>query len=423
MKKVLIISEIFAPENTIAAIRVTKIAKYLALNGYQIDVLTRKKKAQRRDRLLEYDLRYINNIFYNENSTLFSWIDVLYQKIDGRLSRIFKHWKRFSIACNIRFIMLELYQQEYAFRAKKIKPKFYDIVFSSFGPISGHLIAISLKKKFRDILWIADFRDPMLSNYAGITRTLKNYVKRQWNLIIHKADHVTGATFQSINLSESNTMHVLFNGFDYDDCKYINNKYEQNNNKLIFTYTGLIYEERARMLPVFFKIISEIIDERIIAKENIEINCAGGYSRYFFSSADKYGLADIIIDHGLIERIESLKLQKHSDFLMHLTWNKEDDQDVFTGKLFEQLMLNRPILSFIAGERKKSTVKELIHNARVGICYQESNHETDYILMKNFIITYINSDRINFLSPNNEVLKKFDWKNNIKNLTTIIEGA
>jgi hypothetical protein len=422
MKKVLIISEIFAPQNSIAAIRLTKIAKYLSLAGYDIDVLTRIKTNTKTDRLLAHDLKYVNNIFFNDNSKLFSLIYLIYRKIDGKLSRIFSFWETSIIAYCLRFIMLELYQIEYSFRAQKLLKKIYNIVFSSFGPISGHLIAYKLKKKYPNIRWIADFRDPIFSR-IGKPWKFKKYINKQWNMIIEKSDHVTGSTPQSILHSGYKRFHVLFNGFDKEDCFNITSEKRVKNDKLVFTYAGLIYKERARMIPVLFKIISELITEKIILKDKIQINCAGGYYQYFFAHAKEFELTNILVDYGVLERIDSLKLQKQSDFLLHLTWNTEDDQDVFTGKLFECFMLNRVILSFISGTRKESAVKELIHNARVGCCYQESHHETDYFLMKNFIISYIKStDRERFYSQNNEIIEQYNWKNNIHNLINIIEG-
>ena len=45
-QKVLLVCNYFAPDHTIAAVRTSKIAKYLKENGYEIEVLTEKKMGE-----------------------------------------------------------------------------------------------------------------------------------------------------------------------------------------------------------------------------------------------------------------------------------------------------------------------------------------------------------------------------------------
>lgn len=40
MKKILIACSIFAPDNEIASVKTTKIAKYLLKSGYDVEVIT-----------------------------------------------------------------------------------------------------------------------------------------------------------------------------------------------------------------------------------------------------------------------------------------------------------------------------------------------------------------------------------------------
>lgn len=69
MKNILIISEYFAPENIIAAIRPTKLAKYLKKTGkYHITVLTTIKTSKTRDSILENDLQFVDDLI-NVNGT------------------------------------------------------------------------------------------------------------------------------------------------------------------------------------------------------------------------------------------------------------------------------------------------------------------------------------------------------------------
>ena len=52
-KKILFICNYFAPDNTIAAVRTSKLAKYLQQNGYEVEVITEKKNAELEDEILK----------------------------------------------------------------------------------------------------------------------------------------------------------------------------------------------------------------------------------------------------------------------------------------------------------------------------------------------------------------------------------
>ena len=67
--KVLLICNYFAPDHTIGAVRTSKLAKYLRNSGYEVEVLTEKKKGEE-DELLKNDIKGIP-IYYTENSKRF----------------------------------------------------------------------------------------------------------------------------------------------------------------------------------------------------------------------------------------------------------------------------------------------------------------------------------------------------------------
>ena len=61
MKKILIVSYLFAPYNTIGAIRPTKIAKYLTVQGVSVDVITGLPK-NNIDEKLKNDIKNVNKV-------------------------------------------------------------------------------------------------------------------------------------------------------------------------------------------------------------------------------------------------------------------------------------------------------------------------------------------------------------------------
>ena len=52
-KNILLICNYFAPDNTIAAVRTSKLAKYLRQSGYEVQVIAEKKDTAAEDEILK----------------------------------------------------------------------------------------------------------------------------------------------------------------------------------------------------------------------------------------------------------------------------------------------------------------------------------------------------------------------------------
>ena len=70
MEKVLLVCNYFAPDNTIAAIRLSKFAKYLMEYGIKVDCITEKKENYPEDKLLKDDVHGVHTV-YASNSKIF----------------------------------------------------------------------------------------------------------------------------------------------------------------------------------------------------------------------------------------------------------------------------------------------------------------------------------------------------------------
>ncbi|MEH7255748.1 hypothetical protein V7111_26940, partial [Neobacillus niacini] len=71
MKKILIVSYLFAPENAIGAIRPTKIAKFLSEKAYDITVITSSNKLKH-DSMLEKDLSKLKKVIEVDHSEFYT---------------------------------------------------------------------------------------------------------------------------------------------------------------------------------------------------------------------------------------------------------------------------------------------------------------------------------------------------------------
>jgi hypothetical protein len=435
VKKILIISDFFAPDNEIAAVRLTKIGKYLALSGYTVDVLKRGKSGRKEDPLLKKDLQYFNKIYENCNNGIFVF---LYKKFLGGNNQnntgntVKTKWRLIKKITIVKLIkdalfcfIIDIININYYFTAisrKDIQFKDYDFVLSSYGPKSSHLLGTFIKKKYRNIIWVADFRDSM--NSIVTSKIFRAYNKFHEKKILKNADIITVVSSGCFSLSSSK-IHLIPNGFDEDD--YPKQKEKQSlivTDKYIYSYTGDMYGGK-RDMRIFFQILKELMDKQIIKRENIEIRYLGKTANYFFEQASDFSLKDIIKNYGFVSREESIIVQKESNALLLASWNDNHNQGIITGKIYEYLMAERPILCFISGNIANSELKKMIKEFDAGYCYEEANAMADYCIMKNYIkeliINWQEGKKIKF-SPNVTYIGQYNYRISCKKLIKLIEA-
>ena len=66
-KKLLLVCNYFAPENTIAAVRLSNLARYMIKMGYEVTILTEKKEYRLADETLTEDID-MSAVMYADNS-------------------------------------------------------------------------------------------------------------------------------------------------------------------------------------------------------------------------------------------------------------------------------------------------------------------------------------------------------------------
>ena len=185
------------------------------------------------------------------------------------------------------------------------------------------------------------------------------------------------------------------------------------NDKFTLSYLGRLYPSNQDLAPLF-SVIRELMNEKQIDSQRIQIFYAGPSRNNFHFQADKFQLSGIIISNDSIPRIESLRKQLESHLLFLATWNNVGEEGVITGKFLEYMMMDKPIVALVAGSLGDSTVKSMMLKGNLGVCYEEANKASDYALLKNYILKqynhFINNESLDFY-PNQEFIQKFNYKN------------
>lgn len=408
MKKILIISDAFHPTNVIGAIRPTKIAKKLLENGYKVDVYTR-----------------YNTDPANLCTNLYAFESLQSNQQPTKTKRIkIKGLNRLKILYNT-ILHIRKSRSMYIKFKKWLEDKEnnkYDIVFSTYMPISSIWCGMYYKKKNPQVKWICDFRDPMVTVFTPLL--LFPYINYLQNKACRLADIVTTVSngyFQRIVGNKYNKKsYMIPNGYDVDDIKITQNKAIDN---FTITYAGVLYGGKRDLSPLL-KAISQLIDEGIIDENKISINYAGSDFEVLKLQSEKYNIAHIIHNQGLLPRDKCLQLQQSSHFLILSTWNEKNETGVFPGKFLEYMLIKAPIISIVDGNVGNSEVTSVINEGSLGVSYEAINDQQDFPKLKNYIkkqyLNFITGKPIDF-SPNNDVLQRYNYNTIIKQIIDIIE--
>ena len=390
-KRLLIISYYFAPQNVIGAVRPTKLAKYLVRMGHEVTVIAGGGLDGKVDPTLERDLQELKDVHQlNEWSPLRDWyirkasqasapaapavsapaeaaepsalkklimraVDAVYVYLDWFADRNFR-----------RMAMREI---------KKLNGT-YDAVFSSYAPISVHEVARKVKKRGIARKWIADFRDELSLPF----RCQEGFGKRCLQMLRREADilsAVSQGTLEAMQLDD--TGRVLYNGFDREDLPQM--QPGQADGLLRLVYCGQFNMGRRgvsdRDLTPAFRALAQLVEEGLIRKEEIRLVYAGTEGALMRQYAATCGLEECVEDHGLVSRRESIRLQKEADILLLASWHSAAQRGILTGKMFEYMMMDKPIICCMNGDLPNSAVRQVMEETGIGFCREEASAAQD----------------------------------------------
>lgn len=414
--KILIISYYFSPGNVIGAVRASKIAKYIEKDGYDVSVICGEDNKLlfmpekiKIDGTLVSDTERINKTIISHSSAY------------KRISNLLKIFTKNIVAnnkCNIvggtkkssfnsslkkyaksiihffTFVVSLLQDYDFYLRYKRHHKLYgsldYDVIFSTYGPLSSHMVAKFLKKRSNsEIIWVADFRDPIAQPTNGwLEYKINKYFERKFCLV---ADVVTAVSKGYLNQIAKNSKvkqkYVITNGYDDDD--FIKSSNLTKDTFFSFVYTGTTYGGRRDLRPIF-KIIRELIDEKKIDIKWLKFRYAGPDQNIVYRLASEYELTDILDCYDFIPRIEALKLQAKSKILIVSTWNESQHTGVLPGKFLEYFMFKKPIIAIVNGSEKNSEIGEIIDEYKLGVCYEAINQDKNYMTLKEYIVSQYN---------------------------------
>lgn len=397
-KKVLFIAHIFPPSGGSGIQRSLKFVKYLREFGWEPIVVTvgntkynlkdetmiseipEEVEVIRIDERVNIDSDYVNKLVQiylgvvNDNGLMEKYINEL-NKSQEHLSRLLIQPDAYILWATEVLDKID----------DKVDFEEIDMVYTTSGPYSDHIIGYYLKQKYNKP-WVADFRDEWTNNpYVNYDRSSIsykiNYVME--NNIVNKADSIIAVTptsklnYEKIFCLEANKAHEITNGYDEEDFNNLISKKEKND-KFTIVHNGLLY--MIRTPETFLKAITNLIKNGKINKSKINvlfplIENEEKWKEYIMDN----DLVDVVKITGYLNHKESLDLATNSDLLLLIIGSGVENRSVYTGKVFEYLRLCKPILSL---SPKESLVEKLIDKTNRGKNFEFDDIQgiEDYIL-------------------------------------------
>lgn len=291
-----------------------------------------------------------------------------------------------------------------------IESKKISHIITTSPPHSTQLIGLKLKKKFPEIKWIADLRDPWTDIYyykQFYPTYISKMLDRSFEIdVLKSADQIitVGKSLKDLFVSKvpeiDSKIEVITNGFDEDDFKdAINVKPE----RFTISYIGTLSESYPveGLLSSFEKLksegkdflfrlvgtVSSVQKEKILKKIDIE--------RVQFIH---------YVDHN-----EAISFMMSSSVLLLIIPDHHSNRSILTGKLFEYLASGKPVLCLGPAD---GDAAEIIAEAGVGktFAYNDFNSIAAYLLELTNVIK----------NPPDNKIKKFSRTELTRHLTSIL---
>ncbi|GAA0758155.1 hypothetical protein [Clostridium sartagoforme] len=304
-------------------------------------------------------------------------------------------------------------------RNRILKENEIDIIYSTSSPYTDHLIALEIKKQTKK-KWVADFRDPWIGNDIIMGGYSKKRIEKEKRLeceVITLADVV-------INVTESITdMYVkrypefkdkfitITNGFDSNDKKNIK---VIKNEKFQINYSGiLISSQNPEDVIIALENIASRDDE---FREDLEVNFTGNIDEEIKAKIRQSKLSDKININSYIEHDKILNVMANSNINLLILPNDEQSKGIYTGKIFDYILVERPILGIMPTD---GVAAKLINTNNIGLA---TNHG-DVVEIESFILSEYKKFKNGYNLNNNSITKcsQFDRVNLAKQLADVFD--
>lgn len=294
-------------------------------------------------------------------------------------------------------------------------------VITTSPPHSVQLTGLKLKKKYNDLFWIADLRDPWTDiyyynefNHLPFARNRDAKFEKE---VLIKADRIITVSNDLKRLFSSKSSEIaaskiftIPNGFDEEDFKI---KSRNPGNDFIITYTGTMADSYYPQM--FFHSLKSI--SGLHPDINFRLRFIGNPSASLIEYAKGISLSEIIEVIPTVSHDESVSYLLSSTALLLVIPEIKNDKGIITGKLFEYLAARKPIICIGPPD---GDAAEIISECKAGKTFGRNMNPEIENYLNELIAEWKNNKN---LIIENENFKKYSRYNQAKELAGIIKKS
>lgn len=286
-------------------------------------------------------------------------------------------------------------------------------VYTSFRPMSDHVIGWQLKKKFPELMWVADFRDLPADPH------FKHLYAQSWHRFMYTKIFRTADCLTTVSHGLAKALHayhhklVVTRNFlpeDFQKPTPVPTEF------FSIVYTGSMFLDFRNPLPLF-RVLQKLVNEGKVNKEKLRVHYAGKDADLWTSLSKKFNLTSVFVDHGFLDPEKTRTLQRMACINVLLTTASTELEGVLTGKMIEYIEAGSPVLGIVKGAVDKE-LKEIISGINGGIVV--SDKQSEEMKIEAFIISEYQQWEITGMNAktmdHDRIIDQFSYENALEKL-------
>jgi glycosyltransferase involved in cell wall biosynthesis len=223
------------------------------------------------------------------------------------------------------------------------------LVITNGPPHSTHFVGLRLKK-YCNIHWLADFRDPWTDLHYNKFLYRTNWAKRKdarlEKEILSKADSILtiGPSMKKHLILKGNIVaskiNFIYNGYDEDDFKNI--EPSERSDHFTISHIGMLSDSQP--ITSFLYAIKSFYDNKHPICKYLKLRLIGNVSPEIIKEIKRV-VPELLIEHiGYVQKKEAISYMFSSDLLFNSLAEMENSELLISGKLMEYIAAKKPIL-------------------------------------------------------------------------------
>lgn len=377
LKKVLIITYYWPPSGGAGVQRWLKFVKYLRDFGFEPVVFTPSNPEMPvEDPSLAQDIPpgidIIQRPIWEPYSWYKRWVGVKpTEKINtGFLSESDKPKKTESIGVWVRgnFFIPDArcfwIKPSSQYLSNYLKDHPVDLIVSTGPPHSMHRIALHVSQNL-DIPWVADFRDPWTNidfyDQLMLTAWADKKHRKQELEVIRKAHFVTTVTQEDAeDFKNKGAAHTLCITNGYDDEFNSDTAVDQG-----FTLVHVGSIPPARNHEILWRAIQKLNQKYPSFAKHFKLKLIGKTDISVRKSIQQFGIESLCDLVEYMPHAEAIAQQQSAQMLLLLVNNSGNAKSILTGKFFEYLAAQRPIVAIGPTDGE---MNRILQDSQAGAC-------------------------------------------------------